>query len=139
MSRAKMVSFDDDFFKKIRKKNHRSTEETYENLARLCNRKVDTVKDWFIKGKMPEEKYLLISGWINGYIRLPKKKNTPERDNESTKQISFDEVPLNEEKNDVFITELLIQFVNDSFKAFVDNFTQLAEDLKTAYESKTTT
>lgn len=90
MSRARMVKFDaKKVFAQIRIKYHHHTEEVYDAIARLTERNVSTVKDWFRVEMIPSEKLKVINKWLDGDIRLPRIKKIEEPSDTGKDQIDF--------------------------------------------------
>ena len=54
MSRKKMVTFDSaDYMKRLKRKKHTTEESIYAWMAKSSGMQVDTVKEWFRKGRLP--------------------------------------------------------------------------------------
>ena len=54
MSRKKMVTFDSaDYMKRLKRKKHTTEESIYAWIAKASGMQVDTVKEWFRKGRIP--------------------------------------------------------------------------------------
>lgn len=54
MSRKKMITFDSaDYMKRLKRKKHTTEESIYAWIAKVSGVQVDTVKEWFRKGRLP--------------------------------------------------------------------------------------
>ena len=54
MSRKKMITFDSaDYMKRLKRKKHTTEESIYAWIAKISGVQVDTVKEWFRKGRLP--------------------------------------------------------------------------------------
>ena len=54
MSRKKMITFDSaDYMKRLKRKKHTTEESIYAWIAKVSGMQVDTVKEWFRKGRIP--------------------------------------------------------------------------------------
>ena len=54
MSRKKMSTFDSaDYMKRLKRKKHTTEESIYAWIAKASGMQVDTVKEWFRKGRIP--------------------------------------------------------------------------------------
>ncbi len=130
MSRKKMIEFDAAYYKQlITKKIKEKQEKRMSRLSKLLDSNEDTVKAWFRNGRMPEEKIAILNKYLDGELRMRKKKvdSKPVGGNISFDEITVDEpLPVSLNKGNISDAVKAADAVDNSFKEIFEEAVESA-------------